>query len=66
MVFSGGLTLGPLLAGYLKDKIGYGNMNAVLAGLCGLTAILTGIFMGRHKEDLDEHSHCDVGTLHEN
>lgn len=38
MVSSGGLTLAPLLAGHLREEIGYGNMNAVLAGICGLTA----------------------------
>jgi MFS family permease len=52
MVFSGGLTLGPLLAGYLRERIGYGNMNAVLAGICGLTGLLSGIFMGRKEEQL--------------
>ena len=29
MVFSAGLTLGPVLSGGLKDVIGYGNMNLV-------------------------------------
>ncbi|KAL5118162.1 hypothetical protein ACEQ8H_003997 [Pleosporales sp. CAS-2024a] len=54
MVFSGGLTFGPLLAGHLKDKIGYGNMNAVLAGVCLLTAVVSGMFMGRTQENLGE------------
>jgi MFS family permease len=52
MVFSGGLTLGPLLAGHLREKIGYGNMNAVLAVICGLTAIPAGFLMGKKEEDL--------------
>jgi MFS family permease len=56
MVFGGGLTLGPLLAGYLREKIGYGNMNAVLAGTCGLTALLSSVFMGRTEEDMDDQS----------
>jgi MFS family permease len=51
MVFSGGLTLGPLVAGHLREIIGYGNMNAVLASICGLTALLSGVFMGRKEED---------------
>lgn len=52
MVFSGGLTVGPLLAGHLREKIGYGNMNAVLAGICGLTAVVAAFFMGRKEENL--------------
>jgi MFS family permease len=59
MVFSGGLTLGPLIAGHLRETIGYGNMNAVLAGICGLTVILTGTFMGRKEEDLRDQVDCD-------
>jgi len=47
MLWSGGLTVGPLVAGALKDNIGYGNMNAVLSGLCGLAAILSFLFLGR-------------------
>lgn len=50
MVFSGGLTVGPLVAGALREKIGYGNMNAVLAGVCAVTAVLAALFIGR-KED---------------
>jgi len=52
MVFSAGLSLGPLLAGYLRERIGYGNMNAVLAGICGLTAVFVGTYMGRKEESL--------------
>ncbi|KAL8903230.1 MAG: hypothetical protein Q9207_004064 [Kuettlingeria erythrocarpa] len=46
MVFSLGLTLGPLVSGGLKDKIGYGNMNIVIAMLCLVTAILSYVFIG--------------------
>lgn len=46
MVFSAGLTVGPLIAGSLKDAVGYGNMNLVLAALCLLTAILSFIYVG--------------------
>ncbi|TVY57356.1 putative MFS-type transporter [Lachnellula cervina] len=47
MVFSAGLTLGPLVAGLLREKIGYGNMNAVVAGLCAVVSVLSWIFLGR-------------------
>lgn len=50
MVFSAGLTVGPLLAGALRESIGYGNMNALLAGMCGLTALLSALFIGRSVE----------------
>lgn len=46
MVFSAGLTIGPVLSGELKDAIGYGNMNAVLGGICVVTSILCFIFIG--------------------
>ncbi|KAF3035209.1 hypothetical protein E8E12_003012 [Didymella heteroderae] len=50
MVYSGGLAVGPLVAGVLREKIGYGNMNVVLAGVCAVTAVLAALFIGR-KED---------------
>lgn len=46
MVFSAGLTLGPELAGELKEAVGYGNMNAVLAGICAVTAGLCWVYIG--------------------
>lgn len=46
MVFSLGLVVGPLFGGGLRDKIGYGNMNLVVAILCLVTAILAFVFMG--------------------
>ena len=46
MVFSAGLTIGPLISGSLKDSVGYGNMNLVVAALCLLTAILSFIYIG--------------------
>ena len=46
MVFSAGLTVGPLVSGSLKDAVGYGNMNLVVAGLCLLTAGLSFIYVG--------------------
>jgi MFS family permease len=44
--FSLGLTLGPLVAGALRERIGYGNMNAVVAGLALLTSALSFVFLG--------------------
>ena len=46
MIFSAGLTLGPLVSGSLKDRIGYGNMNLVVAVLCLITAIISFIYVG--------------------
>lgn len=46
MVFCAGLTLGPLLAGELKQRVGYGNMNAVLAAICAVTAALCFVYIG--------------------
>lgn len=46
MVFSAGLTVGPEIAGEVKDAIGYGNMNVVLAVICGVTAALCFVWMG--------------------
>ena len=46
MVFSFGLAVGPELAGELKQAIGYGNMNAILAAVCLITSILCFVFIG--------------------
>lgn len=46
LFFSLGLTLGPEVAGGLKEVIGYGNMNAVLAGICAATGILSFAYIG--------------------
>jgi hypothetical protein len=46
MVFSAGLALGPEIAGQLRLAINYGNMNAVLAGICSVTAVLCFVYMG--------------------
>ncbi|EUC27493.1 hypothetical protein COCCADRAFT_111551 [Bipolaris zeicola 26-R-13] len=59
MVWSGGLTVGPLIAGLLREKIGYGNMNAVLAGLCAFTAIISAFFIGGREEYGDDISEND-------
>ena len=46
MVFSAGLTIGPLLSGALKSAIGYGNMNLIMAIFCLITAILSFLYIG--------------------
>ena len=44
--FSAGLTLGPLISGALRDAIGYGNMNAVVAGMCAVESVLCYVYLG--------------------
>lgn len=46
MAFSTGLTLGPILSGLAKERLGYGNMNALMAGVCLFTATLSLIYIG--------------------
>lgn len=46
MVYSLGLTVGPELAGELKEAIGYGNMNIVLAVISAITAVLSWMYIG--------------------
>ncbi|KAL9610382.1 MAG: hypothetical protein Q9167_004922 [Letrouitia subvulpina] len=46
MGFSFGLTVGPLISGGLKDRIGYGNMNIVVAACCAMTAFLSYAYIG--------------------
>lgn len=45
-MFNIGLTIGPELAGELKEVIGYGNMNIVLAAICAVTALLSFLYIG--------------------
>lgn len=46
MLFSAGLTVGPVLAGSLRETIGYGNMNAIMAAVCLVTSISSYIWLG--------------------
>jgi hypothetical protein len=46
IVFCAGLTLGPELAGELKEAIGYGYMNMVLAFICLIAGVLSWIYIG--------------------
>jgi MFS family permease len=43
--FCAGLTLGPLISGSLRDAIGFGNMNAVVAGICAVMSVLCYVFL---------------------
>lgn len=46
MVFSLGLAVGPALAGGLKQRLGYGDMNLVLAAISLATAVLCLVWLG--------------------
>jgi len=46
LVFSAGLTVGPILSGGLRDAIGYGNMNMVVAVISLITAVLAFVYVG--------------------
>lgn len=46
IVFSAGLAFGPEVAGELKQRIGYGNMNMVLASFCAVAALLSWRYIG--------------------
>lgn len=55
MVFSLGLAVGPALAGELKQVLGYGNMNIVLASISLGTAVLCFIWIGGKPKFLIAH-----------
>lgn len=46
MAFCFGLAVGPELAGELKQAIGYGNMNLVLAVICAMVSLLSFVYIG--------------------
>ncbi|KAI1344454.1 major facilitator superfamily domain-containing protein [Xylariaceae sp. FL0016] len=46
LFFCAGLTIGPIVAGSLRDSIGYGDMNIVFATLSGVTALLSFFIIG--------------------
>jgi len=56
LFFSLGLTVGSELAGELRQKIGYGNMNAVLAAICALTALTCFLFIGGKSKIVGQRS----------
>ena len=45
LVYNTGLTVGPLVGGVMRESIGYGNMNAILAMVAVATAILALLFI---------------------
>ncbi|KAI8959165.1 MFS general substrate transporter [Daldinia sp. FL1419] len=46
LFFCTGLTIGPVVAGALRDRVGYGNMNLVFAVVSAITAILSFFVIG--------------------
>jgi hypothetical protein len=46
MVYSLGMTFGPLISGSLKESIGYGNANLVLACICLVASVLSYLYVG--------------------
>lgn len=53
LFYSLGLAVGPELAGRLRQAVGYGNMNAVLAALCATTALICFVFLkGKSKKTI--------------
>lgn len=54
MVFSAGLTLGSLMSGPLKERVGYGNMNLVLAALCLIASVFSFIYVGEKPRILQK------------
>lgn len=46
MIFSAGLALGPIITGGLREALGYGNANAVLAGTSAVTAVSCYVALG--------------------
>ncbi|KAI1459647.1 MFS transporter-like protein [Annulohypoxylon moriforme] len=46
LFFCAGLTVGPVVAGALRDGVGYGNMNLVFAIISGITAIASFFVIG--------------------
>lgn len=49
----GGLTIGPLLSGMLRDAIGFTYMALVFAGISGVTSIVSYFAIGESTDELD-------------
>lgn len=60
LIFSAGLTIGPILSGTLRDAIGYGCMNLVIALISGITAILSFLYVGGKPNILTKLLQCQV------
>ncbi|EPE28815.1 MFS general substrate transporter [Glarea lozoyensis ATCC 20868] len=51
MMFSAGLAIGPAMAGLLKERMGYGGLNAVVAGMCvAVAGVCFGYLGGRPRK----------------
>jgi Na+/melibiose symporter-like transporter len=46
LFFCAGLTIGPLAGGALRDRVGYGNMNAIFAAVLGIAVFLSFLVVG--------------------
>ncbi|KAI6708719.1 membrane transporter [Diplocarpon mali] len=53
IAFSAGLTVGPVAAGAMRNSIGYGNMNAVMAGFCACVSLLAWRYLGTIPKKID-------------
>ncbi|KAK2626009.1 hypothetical protein QTJ16_004271 [Diplocarpon rosae] len=53
IAFSAGLTVGPVVAGAMRNSIGYGNMNAVMAGFCACVSFLAWRYLGTIPKEVD-------------
>jgi len=63
--FSAGLTAGPLFGGFLRGSIGYGNMNAVVACFCAITAISCFIWLGGRPKGFGRIYRCSCFSARE-
>jgi len=54
MFFCAGLAVGPMIAGVLREKYGYGNMNSAIAGLCLVVSILSYFYIGDKAKPRDD------------
>lgn len=59
MAFASGQLLGPILAGGIRVRAGWGLMTLVLGFICGVTAVLIAMFGVRKKRVQDEIEECE-------
>ncbi|KAG4428427.1 hypothetical protein IFR05_016091 [Cadophora sp. M221] len=60
MIFSAGLTCGPVISGALRDRVGYGNMNAIMGVFCVSVSILSWRYLGRIPKTVKRRSGCST------
>ena len=61
MVYSAGLAVGPVVAGWLREGVGYGVMNAVVAALCAVVGRVCWVYLGAKPRVLKEVEGCEDG-----